>query len=202
MSTRDAAYATIAATRPRVQVTGDVVERFMARLDKQGGQCHRVRDDVSARAWLATLARPDETLMLSTEDPWLQRVLALPGPALPQHVPAASRPLTGLALTTAIAAVAETGSLLLHPRAGAPMGLNFLSDRLVVLVRAADVLRNLEDLWVRVRAEFGVDTPRALSLVSGPSSSGDIGMQFAVGVHGPIELHALIVGDDDTQATG
>ena len=174
----------------------------MARLGKQGGQCNRVRDDVSARAWLATLARPDETLMLSTEDPWLQRVLTLPGPALPQQVPAARGPLTGLALTTAIAAVAETGSLLLHPRAGAPMGLNFLSDRLVVLVRAADVLRNLEDLWVRVRTEFGVDTPRALSLVSGPSSSGDIGMQFAVGVHGPIELHALIVGDHDPQATG
>ena len=179
MSTRDAAYAAIAATRPRVQVTGDVVEQFMAQLGKQGGQCHRVRDDGAARAWLASLARADETLILSTEDRWLQRVLTLPGPALPRCVPAASSPLSGLALTTAIAAVAETGSLLLHPRAGAPMGLNFLSDRLVVLVRAADVLRNLEDLWVRVRAEFGVDTPRALSLVSGPSSSGDIGMQFA-----------------------
>lgn len=201
MSARDASYAAIAATRPRVQVAGDIVAHFMARLGKQGGHCHRVRDDASARVWLASLARPDEPLMLTTEDPWLQQVLALPGPALPQCVPATSGPLTGLALTTAIAAVAETGSLLLHPRAGAPMGLNFLSDRLVVLVRTADVLRNLEDLWVRVRAEFGADTPRALSLVSGPSSSGDIGMQFATGVHGPIELHALIVGDDHPQST-
>jgi L-lactate utilization protein LutC len=44
-----------------------------------------------------------------------------------------------------------------------------------------------------MRQSFGNNTPRALSLVSGPSSSGDIGMQFATGVHGPIELHVLVV---------
>jgi L-lactate dehydrogenase complex protein LldG len=73
------------------------------------------------------------------------------------------------------------------------MAMNFLCDRLVVLLRAADVLPNLEDMWARVRQSFGNNTPRALSLVSGPSSSGDIGMQFATGVHGPIELHVLVV---------
>jgi L-lactate utilization protein LutC len=36
--------------------------------------------------------------------------------------------------------------------------------------------------------------PRGLCLVSGPSSSGDIAMNFATGVHGPIEVHALILG--------
>ena len=73
------------------------------------------------------------------------------------------------------------------------MAANFLCDRLVVTVRARDVMPNLEDLWTRVRELFGEEPPRALCLVSGPSSSGDIGMQFATGVHGPIEMHALVV---------
>lgn len=166
----------------------------MARLQAQGGQCSRVADDAAAREWIATLPRAEETSLRVAKDAWLDRILSLPGPALPETVPATAGPISGLALTTALAAVAETGSLLLHPHAGSPMALNFLSDRLVVLVRAKDVLTNLEDLWARVRREFGSNTPRALSLVSGPSSSGDIGMQFATGVHGPIELHALVVG--------
>ncbi len=194
MNARDSAYAALAATRPRVHVPGNVVEHFITRLRAQGGQCSRVDDEPGGRAWIAALAREDGSSMLTAKDAWLERILALPGPALPVLRAAGEGPVKGLAITTAIAAVAETGSLLLHPRAGTPMALNFLCDRLVVLVRAADVLPNLEDLWARVRREFGSDTPRALSLVSGPSSSGDIGMQFATGVHGPIELHALIVG--------
>lgn len=194
MNARDSAYATLATTRPRVHVRGDAVEYFIARLKAQGGQCSRVKDEAEARTWISGLPRPDEMQMLVAEDLWLAQILALPGPALPPCAAATQGNISGLAVTTALAAVAETGSLLLHPHAGAPMALNFLCDRLVVLLRAEDVLPNLEDLWTRVRLVFGNDAPRALSLVSGPSSSGDIGMQFATGVHGPIELHALVVG--------
>lgn len=193
MSTRDSAYAALAATRPRVRIADDTIGHFMARLRAQGGLCSRVADEDAARNWLAGVAGTEASPALIAEDPWLARILALPDPALPAFAGAGAGRIEGLAITTAIAAVAETGSVLLHPRAGAPMAMNFLCDRLVVLVREADVLPNLEDLWERVRGTFGEHAPRALSLVSGPSSSGDIGMQFATGVHGPIELHVLVV---------
>lgn len=193
MSARDNAYAALAATRPRVRVADDAVVHFMERLRAQGGQCSRVENADAARAWLAAMAGDELSPMLIADDPWIEQILALPGSALPAAEVALDGRIEGLAVTTAIAAVAETGSVLLHPRAGAPMAMNFLCDRLVVLLRAADVLPNLEDMWARVRQSFGNNTPRALSLVSGPSSSGDIGMQFATGVHGPIELHVLVV---------
>jgi L-lactate utilization protein LutC len=176
-----------------VRVADDAVVHFMERLRAQGGQCSRVENADAARAWLAAMAGDELSPMLIADDPWIEQILALPGSALPAAEVALDGRIEGLAVTTAIAAVAETGSVLLHPRAGAPMAMNFLCDRLVVLLRAADVLQNLEDMWARVRQSFGNNTPRALSLVSGPSSSGDIGMQFATGVHGPIELHVLVV---------
>jgi len=193
VSARDSAYAALAATRPRVRVEDDTVGHFMARLRAQGGLCSRVENEEAARVWLAGVALEEASPVLIAEDAWLARILALGGPPMPALAAAAQGRIEGLAITTAIAAVAETGSVLLHPRVGAPMAMNFLCDRLVVLLRAADVLPNLEDLWARVRETFGSNQPRALSLVSGPSSSGDIGMQFATGVHGPIELQVLVV---------
>jgi L-lactate dehydrogenase complex protein LldG len=89
--------------------------------------------------------------------------------------------------------VGETGSLALVSCADTPFALNFLADRLLVVLRESAIVLNLEDFWQRMRQRFGTHMPRALSLVSGPSTSGDVEMQFATGVHGPIEVHALIV---------
>ena len=83
--------------------------------------------------------------------------------------------------------------LALHPRPGAPMALNFLPDRLVIVVRAADIVATLDDFWTLVRARFGSRMPRGLCLAAGPSTSADVAMTFATGVHGPVELHALVV---------
>jgi len=191
VNARDAAYAALAATRPRVGVPPDTVEHLLTLLRAQGAQCTRVRDGVAARTHIAHLLRGSDTPALIAGDAWLEELLS--GDDSPRRAPEAPGNMTGFAITTAVAAVAETGSLLLHPRPGAPMAMNFLCDRLVVLLKAEDVVPNLEDLWARVRQRFGEATPRALCLVSGPSTSGDIGMQFATGVHGPIELHAIVL---------
>lgn len=191
MSARDTAYAALAATRPRVHVSSDVVEHLITRLRAQGAQCTRVHDNVAAKAHIAHLLRGSDTPALIAADAWLDGMLS--AEEVRRLTTDAPGNMSGFAITTALAAVAETGSLLLHPRPGAPMAMNFLCDRLIVLLKSEDVVPNLEDLWTRVRRHFGQEAPRALSLVSGPSSSGDIGMQFATGVHGPIELHAIVV---------
>lgn len=191
MSARESAYAALAATRPRVAVPPDRVEHLLALLRAQGAQCLRVRGERAANAHIATLLRGSDTPAMIAAQTWIEALLS--GDGIPLRIPDAPADMSGMAITIAFAGVAETGSLLLYPRPGAPMAMNFLCDRLVVLLRAEDVVPNLEDLWARVRQRFGGATPRALCLVSGPSSSGDIGMQFATGVHGPIELHAIVV---------
>lgn len=194
MSARDSAYQRLAATRPRPMLTGDPLEVFAARLERQGGRCVRVADVAAARRWLVTFidnhaARPASAAL---SDAWCSPLLdpAEPGPLLRM---AMAHQEARVGVCTALAAVAETGSVLLCPGRDSPLGLCFLAEHLVVLLRRVDVVDSLEALWTTVDARFGQETPRALCLVAGPSTTGDIAMQFATGVHGPISLHVLLV---------
>ena len=196
MSTaREAAYAALRASAPRPLVAGDVVEAFGARFAAQNGSWARLGSPADIPAWLQARFAPPEggTLAVATSGDDL--LAALPWARAPhlRCVPADARAQATLAVTTAFAGVAETGALALHPRAGAPMALNFLPDRLVVVVRAADIVATLDDFWILLRVRFGSALPRGLCLAAGPSTSADVAMTFATGVHGPVELHALVV---------
>ena len=168
---REAAYAALRASAPRPVIAGDAVEAFGARFAPPDGDT------------LAVARSADELL---ADLPWAS------APRL-QCAIADARPQASLAVSTAFAGIAETGALALYPRIGAPMALNFLPDRLVIVVRAADIVATLDDFWVLVRARFGNGLPRGLCLAAGPSTSADVAMTFATGVHGPVELHALVV---------
>lgn len=195
MSTaRESAYAALRAGAPCPIVAGDVVAAFGARFAAQGGGWTQLGSPADIPAWLQARFAPDGgTLAVATSADAL--LAALPWTQAPrlQRTLADARPQASLALTTAFAGVAEIGALALHPRAGAAMALNFLPDRLVVAVRAADLVATLEDFWAVARARFGAQLPRGLCLAAGPSTSADVAMTFATGVHGPLELHALIV---------
>jgi L-lactate utilization protein LutC len=51
------------------------------------------------------------------------------------------------------------------------------------------ILPGLEELFARL----GTDLPSALAIVTGPSRSADIEQRLAVGVHGPGDVHVLIL---------
>ncbi|MBP6381861.1 MAG: LUD domain-containing protein [Pseudomonadales bacterium] len=192
---REAAYAALRASAPRPVIAGDAVEAFGARFAAQNGSWARLGSPADVPAWLqARFAPPDgDTLAVATSADEL--LSALPWAHAPRlrHAPAPAQPRASLAVSTAFAGIAETGALALYPRIGAPMALNFLPDRLVIVVRAADIVATLDDFWVLVRARFGNGLPRGLCLAAGPSTSADVAMTFATGVHGPVELHALVV---------
>tara|TARA_R110002073_G_scaffold67705_1_gene168481 strand:- start:464 stop:1138 length:675 start_codon:yes stop_codon:yes gene_type:complete len=96
-------------------------------------------------------------------------------------------------LSTCFGAIAESGSLVVRSDGGNSLTQNFLADRHFVLLPVEDILDSMESVWDRVRGAGGM--PRDLTLVSGPSSTGDIEMRMEKGAHGPRELHILILGD-------
>ena len=194
-SAREQARARLAAERPRPAITGEPLAAFSSRFTRQGGVCATLPSIEALPGYIAGhfAGAQDATLeLILSGDPLLSEANWAAQPRL-QPCPARARPVGALAVTTAFCAVAETGSLAVYPRAGAPMALNFLPDRLLIVLRREDVVANLEDFWRRARARFGSALPRGLCLVSGPSSTGDIAMSFSTGVHGPVEVHALIL---------
>jgi len=110
-----------------------------------------------------------------------------------------------VSLTPCLAAIAETGTLLLVSGAATPTTLNFLPDTHIVVVRAGQIVAGYEDGWDLVRERVAAEGwPRTINLITGPSRTGDIEQRIQLGAHGPRRLHIILVEDreraDDGQA--
>ena len=98
-------------------------------------------------------------------------------------------------LSRAVAAAAETGSLVLVSGADNPTTLAFLPEAHFILVSAGDVVGSYEAAFDRLRAIYGEGAlPRTVNLISGPSRTADIEQTIVRGAHGPKRLHVVILG--------
>jgi L-lactate dehydrogenase complex protein LldG len=98
-------------------------------------------------------------------------------------------------ISHALAAIAETGTLVLASGADNPTTLNFLPETHVVVLAADDVAGDTEAVWPAIRARYGKGAmPRTVNMITGPSRSGDIEQTILLGAHGPRRLHIIIVG--------
>jgi L-lactate utilization protein LutC len=91
-------------------------------------------------------------------------------------------------ITGADALVAETGTVALETRPGQPRALSLLPPVHVVVATREQVVGDLFDLFQRPGA-----LPSCLSLITGPSKTGDIELKLVTGVHGPGEVHVVVV---------
>ena len=139
------------------------------------------------------------------------RLVRAPDPAL-DALPWSERPLLetrrGIAedsdpvgVTACFAAVAETGTLMLHSGAAGPTRNNFLPDTHVVVLRASQMVAAYEDGWDKLRAAYSRDggfaMPRTVNFITGPSRTADIEQKIELGAHGPRRLHIVLIDDGE-----
>ena len=91
--------------------------------------------------------------------------------------------------------IAETGSCVLLPRKGVSRVISLLPPVHIAVVEAGQVLPGLDELFTLRRQEF-LDGKLGsyMNLISGPSRSADIEYQLVTGVHGPGEVHMILLG--------
>jgi L-lactate dehydrogenase complex protein LldG len=98
------------------------------------------------------------------------------------------------AVSVALAAVAESGTLALASGPDNPTTLNFLPDNHFIVVAASDILGDYESVWRKLRERYGKGLmPRTVNLITGPSRSADIEQTLLLGAHGPRRLHIVVV---------
>jgi L-lactate dehydrogenase complex protein LldG len=98
-------------------------------------------------------------------------------------------------ITGADAALAATGGLVLASAPGQPRHVSLLPETHIAIIRADQIVANLEAWRAGLQAD-GLAAFRAASttvVISGPSRTGDIGMELVMGAHGPREVAVIVL---------
>ena len=94
-------------------------------------------------------------------------------------------------------AIAETASCAVIPRRGVARLTSLAPPRLVLLLEAEQVLATLDDFFAISRLnrmQARGRTTNYFNFISGPSRTADIEQTLTIGVHGPGEVHMVILG--------
>lgn len=180
----------------------DMLERFRAEFVAAGGQLHLVADSAGASGIILDLMRSRS----------IRRVLMGHGHVL-DSLPIAEQ-LRGAAIEIIDVAssdsenkewfaadlgvsgvdylIAETGSVVLASRPDQPRSLSLLPPIHVAVAQRRQLLPDLFDLF----AAYGGDVPACLSIITGPSKTGDIELRLVTGVHGPGEIHVVLIDSE------
>ena len=97
-------------------------------------------------------------------------------------------------LVIAESAAAETGTVAISTHS-CPSGLLFLTERVFVVLRKADIKADYEGIWALRAGQKSAARPRTLHLISGPSRTADVEQTIQIGAHGPRQLDILLLGD-------
>lgn len=99
-------------------------------------------------------------------------------------------------ITGVDAAIAESGTMLLVSGAGRGRLASLLPPLHIALLPAERIVRTLPEAWDRLRMRFGSGLLRDRSnvvMITGPSRTADIELSLTLGVHGPRDVHAIVI---------
>jgi L-lactate dehydrogenase complex protein LldG len=97
--------------------------------------------------------------------------------------------LAGAEISRAAYGLADTGSVVIAASPEEPRARHLLPEVHVSLLAESRILPGLDELF----AAMGDRLPSALVIVTGPSRSADIEQRLVVGVHGPREVHVVLL---------
>jgi len=180
----------------------DPPARFIEELEAIGGNAKRVESLEEAREYVLSLARERGAKLLIRWDVEELEKLGADTPLeeagvevvvwrdLDDFREVAAR--ADIGLSTAEWAIADTASLVLTSGPGKGRTVTLLPPTYVAVVAAEKVLRTVPEAIEKYAGGEGL--PANVVFHTGPSRSGDIEMEIFVGMHGPGDVHVVLVG--------
>jgi L-lactate dehydrogenase complex protein LldG len=189
-------------------VDGDLVERFALEVNAVGGEALVVSDVAAAGRQLhALLAEAGARSAVCWKHELLERMgiaelLAAPGVTMLDY-----DGLTALAandrrqrllecdvgITSCDWAIAETGTLVMCSRPGQERLASLLAPMHIAVVERRQIVPDLIDVFWLLDERGHNQLPSNLTLITGPSKTGDIELQLTTGVHGPGKWRVIVI---------
>jgi L-lactate utilization protein LutC len=184
----------------------DPITRLSDEITAAGGKAHVVADSASAISTVVDLVRHFgarrvllgggafiDTLplaaALSSLGAEVHRTASLSNAETREVFFAAEIGITGIDHV-----IAETGTLALTTRPDQPRSASLLPPFHIAVAHRRQILPDLFDLFT---GRWKEGLPACLSLITGPSKTGDIELRLVTGVHGPGEVHLVLVDEAD-----
>jgi L-lactate dehydrogenase complex protein LldG len=188
-----------AATILDVSDENSLVETFKRQLESVGGHCLVVHDESNLTNELKHVvgeidAKGLETRRVALSDSPMLGAVARDLEADGHEVvvtPSASDLFRfDVGITTAQAAIAETGTLVLEQARERNRLPSLLPPVHIAILNAGDICATLAEAITRARNEC--ETSSAITFITGPSRTADIELTLTIGVHGPKELYVIV----------
>jgi L-lactate utilization protein LutC len=175
----------------------DLVGTFVRTVEDTQAHCHVVAGPVEAipaellHRLVDELGGRDVVVSDEPEAAVVGRQLAERGVTVREPTPEhAAR--AGLGVTSAVAGIAATGSLVLDSRRMGSRSACLLPPVHLCVLGVNNLLRTPGDA-LRGVGSGGDALPSSLVLVTGPSRTGDIEQLITMGAHGPTALHVVLL---------
>ncbi len=173
----------------------ELIDRFAAELEAVAGIFHAATDERAAARIIAEIFQTEpagpvlvdeaSTHLLADTDRVVYREEA-------DMIPRAAACAVGVG--RAVAAVAETGSVVVAARDGRCVSL--LPPCQVTLLWAKDIHLTVGDCLSALSGEGWESLGSGLVFITGPSKTGDIESHLVLGVHGPGRTHVIVIQGD------
>ncbi|MEZ5403619.1 MAG: lactate utilization protein [Bryobacteraceae bacterium] len=171
------------------------VRRFSVALEALNGKPYFASSKDEARNYVARLLEGRDAV--ASAAPFLVEcgITGLPGVSTPGGDRLALRELCAtraIGITSADYALAETGTLVMISSAEEARLVSLLPPCHVAVAPVARLLTGLDELLTVLPQPAGRSS--AMALITGPSRTADIEQILVRGVHGPGEIHVVLVG--------
>ena len=187
----------------------DLVERFCTELTVAGGQPFVAKDRDEASRKIHDIIHAHQARKIAVGSGGLLERLDVAGQlrsagleVMPMDAIPSDRfrdALFGadLGISNVEYLVAETGSIILATKPTEPRSLSLLPPVHIALADSTQILPDLFDLFdlyspVADLTKRVPPPPSCLSIITGPSKTGDIELKLVTGVHGPGEVHVIL----------
>lgn len=178
--------------------TGWPLEGFRASLEAVGAHCMVVDDQAAAATTVKRILEQTRAQQIAISDsPLVSSVIGQieSGLVTLQNAEASALFDCDVGITGAQWAIAETGTLVLESDRERHRLTSLVPAVHIALIEANQIRQTLGEV-LKAISEQGPDAlSRTVTFITGPSRTSDIELTLAIGVHGPAELHVIVIED-------